>query len=93
MQKKANININGRDIDTPVGLTVTISYSLESEENFQKKESVTAFDIEVPATNENLKTIGSLHDLNSFFALDSEHFGNAMPATISFPSHDQELFR
>lgn len=89
MQNQINININGRDIDTPVGLTVPISYSLENEENFQKKESLTAFDIEVPATNENLKTIGSLHDLNSFFALDSNHFGNAMPATISFS--DQEI--
>jgi hypothetical protein len=82
------ISLNGQKIEIPPGLTIPVNYSLENEENFQQKESFTAYDIEVPATPNNQQIIGPLNDLNAYLSLPDQ-FGDPMKATIE--SFSQEV--
>jgi hypothetical protein len=74
--------LNGNEMDLPPeGLPISLNYSLERENDFQVKESSTAFQVTFPATPANDTFFGTLHNPESTKIFPDE-FGLPLNAHI-----------
>lgn len=83
--KYLKMQVGDYEIQTtdPRELPIAITYSLEDEQDFQKKQSARALDIEVPASVENSKGANTFHNPSVEDLSSGELFKNFQPARIT----------